>query len=313
MKDCNDYENAKKPSETLTMKQRVRKSLIRIVAGGWMGRRPRVGVRFFFVVSAVAIASCATAPQTQQPTTNPPVAAAGATGKQPQITTASFDELWKGVEQDTAQPAGQAWERANNSELEHTLSAAETRCGVSPLDLAGFGEDLYFIMIVGSDGRVRASTSRPSLERVDCIRAGLAQARFTAPPWDGYRFGIQVAVPKSSGDRRPLPESATFAEGFTRFLADSNTQEGVQWITAHMAEIGPALTPLMQVCPGLAQRLMQGEASVVFELASDGSIRRALWDGAMGEADCGNAQLAHVRLPPPPFDGYWFGVVSRPQ
>ena len=278
-----------------------------------MERRPRVGVRCFFAVSAVAIASCATAPQTQPTTTNPAVAVAGATGKQPQITTESFDELWEGVEQDTAQPAGQAWERANNSELEHTLSTAESRCGVSQLDLAGFGEDLYFIMIVGSDGRVRASTSRPSLERVDCIRAGLAQARFTAPPWDGYRFGIQVVVPKSSGDRRLLPESATFAEAFNRFLADSSTQEGVHWITAHMAEIGPAMTPLMQGCPGLAQRLMHGEASVVFELASDGSVRRTFWDGATDEADCGNAQLAQIKLPPPPFDGYWFGVVSRPR
>jgi hypothetical protein len=58
---------------------------------------------------------------------------------------------------------------------------------------------------------------------------------------------------------------------------------------------------------------MRGEAQVVFEIAASGRTRRILWDVATGDTECGTSYLTKVELPPPPFDGLWFGLVSRPQ
>ena len=271
------------------------------------------GVGLVVVIGLGSMSGCASVSD-EAPTTPAPVATPTEPEPMDPQVAPTFESLWDGARQDSTNPAGRAWESVNNPSLERALDAAFAQCGQNTsTGLPAVQEDLYFVLVMTTDGQVGATASRPASKVVDCIRTSLAETRFTAPPWDGYRFGIVQLAPRPVAGRSALPASATFAEAFMQSVSDASTVEGQQWIVAHMAEIGAALTPMMQGCPALAQRIMRGEAQLVFEIAADGRTRRVLWDVATNDTECGTSYLTKVELPPPPFDGLWFGMVSSPR
>src|SRR5262245_24357124 len=141
----------------------------------------------------------------------------------------TFEQQWAQVDADSATSAGKKWESKNTDALEAKLLPALGSCReLRQHSTSTDAPDRRLILEVAASGSVRTASASEASAYADCLRTALSNAKFSAPPRDGYHYG--VILPATAGERpagrKPLPADASYEQVRARWAEDFNTAEG---------------------------------------------------------------------------------------